>query len=620
MRLPSRLARAAVLACLFAAPRAAFAAPKGTCAEAAPIGFPSVSIDSTATQDQPAAASSCGREDRFALWYTFTAPEAGRYVFSTAGSTGLTDTTVDVYASCGGASPSIACNDDTLDSLLAAVQLDMTAGQQVFVRVAGWGNTRGDFQLGVYRPEWLDQPANDECSQAIPLSFPSRTPATTLHSTGTDVSSCGSDDASDLWYSFTAPETRDYEFFLTENSTSANLLALYTGCGTGEIDCGLAHASAHLDAGQLVYLRVGTSPNASDTFNVNVGPFPPAVVPANDAYTTATPITSVPQTLTGTTVGATADGIGFGPSCGPFVHNAVWYSFTAPSDGTYVFDTNGSAMENTVVAVFDACLSGNGNPPELFTCDDDAGIGKRSRIDGFLNAGQSVCVAVAGNYLSEDGAFTLNVSKQPDAPANDRCEGAKTLPFPGKIEAENYAARPELPAGTCPFGDFALWYTFTAPADGVYKFDVKDSVETSPDIALYDACGGEPVVCSTDPKPAVSRAMTKGQTSLVRVSTDVWWRSPMVLRVGPEGMPNGSGGGGAGGAGGAGAGGGSTTSGGGGAMGGSGGAAAGGGGTGGQDSADGCGCRAAGSGGEDGALAGVALVMAVLARRRRQFV
>jgi MYXO-CTERM domain-containing protein len=368
-----------------------------------------------------------------------------------------------------------------------------------------------------------------------------------LHSTGTDVSSCGGEDASDIWYTFTAPETRDYDFFLTQNSTSANLLALFTGCGTGEIACGLNQASAHLDAGQMVYLRVGTNPDVADEFNVNVGPLPPSVAPPNDTFANATPITEVPQTIAGTTVGATGDALNWGPTCGPFVNAAVWYSFTAPDDGTYVFDTNGSAMDDTVLAVFDECSSGNGLPPALLGCDDDSGVGRHSRIDGIMKAGQSVCIAVAGRYLSEHGAFTLNVSRLPKHPVNDECAGAVVLPFPGKIEADNYASRSEQPATACPSGDLALWYSFTAPADGVYKLDVKDSVETSPDIAVYSSCGGDVLVCSGDPKPAVSLEMKADQTVFVRISTNVFVRAPMVLRVGPAGMPASSGTGGAGG-------------------------------------------------------------------------
>ena len=67
----------------------------------------------------------------------------------------------------------------------------------------------------------------------------------------------------------------------------------------------------------MVCMRVGTSPNPADTFNVNVGPFPVASVPPNDSYWSATPVTA-PQTILGTTVGATQDALNFGPSCGAF--------------------------------------------------------------------------------------------------------------------------------------------------------------------------------------------------------------------------------------------------------------------------------------------------------------
>jgi len=87
--------------------------------------------------------------------------------------------------------------------------------------------------------------------------------------------------------------------------------------------------------------------------------------------------------------------------------------------------------------------------------------------------GESICLAVAGRYLSEEGEFVLNARLASAPPPNDRCVNAQPLAFPDEVVAENFASRPESGVFPCPSGEFGLWYSFTAPAEGVYKFDAR---------------------------------------------------------------------------------------------------------------------------------------------------
>jgi hypothetical protein len=79
--------------------------------------------------------------------------------------------------------------------------------------------------------------------------------------------------------------------------------------------------------------------------------------------------------------------------CGPFVNDAIWYSFTALDDDSYAFDTNGSEMTDMVLAVFEACDSNGPTAPALLTCDDNFGIGEQGRLEGFLEDGTSICIS-----------------------------------------------------------------------------------------------------------------------------------------------------------------------------------------------------------------------------------
>ncbi|MFO0617549.1 MAG: hypothetical protein U0414_33450 [Polyangiaceae bacterium] len=511
-----------------------------TCETARVLSFPSKTQDSTEVVTTESLVSACGKNDPFAAWYRFTAPETGRYEAITTDEGELSDTTLAFLSSCGG--DILGCNDDTLRTLFADDYVDLVAGQEVFVRVAGWARTRGSFGLTLAHPADVARPPNDACDDARTITTTAR--GSTLNATGTDSSSCGDSDASDIWFTFTAPSEDDYTFSLSQQMLAVNIVSIQTGCGTGELACGLATATAHLDAGQTVKIRVGTDPNAADQFNVNVSPGPTSITPKNDSWSTAAPIGSL-GTFAGTTAGATEDALNFGPGCAPYVNDAVWFAFTAPNAGSYVFDTNGSDMEDTALAVFDACLSGNGGPPALLGCDDDGGEGKHSRIEGTMPAGGSICLAVAGHYLDEHGGFKLNVSAAPGRPPNDHCAGALPLELSLTQSGENYGSEPEaLGDDACPGGEFALWYTFTAPEDGDFKFDTKLTTDAEPGIALYvasspDGCNGplEKIACSEDPNPAVTRTMSAGEQVWIRVGTNVFTRGPIAVRVGPKHTP-----------------------------------------------------------------------------------
>jgi MYXO-CTERM domain-containing protein len=522
------------------------ALPNESCAGAVALGVPaSISVSTLEVADST-SSSGCGKEDRFAVWYSFTAPDTRRYRFDTQGQTDLTDTTLEVYETCGG--NALVCIDDTTTSISSAVELDLVAGQKMVLRAAGWGESKGELTLSVNFPEALDAPANDLCVNAAVLDDdPGGAHGNTLHSTGSDVTSCGTSDSNDIWYSFTASETKTYDFYVTQNMITGNFVSVHGACGADELACGLLGTSAALVAGQTVFVRVGTDPNAADQFNLHVGPLGPAIQPENDAPSGAKPLGL--ETVTASTLGATKDALNFGPTCGPFVNAVVWYSFTAPEDGSFVFDTSQSALEDTILGVFGPC----DGPLPLLGCDNDSGAGKRARIDGLLAQGESVCIAVGGNLLSEVGDFTLTAQKLPAHPPNDECDQAGPLSgFPVTVSGENYASRPETLTSACPSGEFALWYSFVAPEDGWYKFDTKQSTETSPDIALYSACGDEPIACSGDPLPVVTREMTAGESVLVRLATNVFLRSEMVLHVGPAREDTPSSGGSAGATGGAG--------------------------------------------------------------------
>ncbi|MBL8785150.1 MAG: hypothetical protein JNJ59_09635 [Deltaproteobacteria bacterium] len=487
---------------------------------------------STAGLTTGQAPSPCAVEDELALWFAFEVPEVAREQAMVFTVESAFDTTLALYGACG---ELIACVDDQPHDLAPKLDRWLEPGQIVRVRVGGWGGTRGDFVLRVEPANEAGRPPNDRCEDAVEVTQERPAHAATWNASGEDLSSCGPEDAVDVWYRFVAPSAGEYQFAIRENLISAHYITVFSGCAaTEELACGFGGASATLAAGQEVVLRVGTNPSVADWFNVVALPAPPAVVPPNDSWLGAIEV-GVPSTTTATTRGATREAFNWGPDCGPYVQSAIWYAFEAPTSDVYVFDTAGSALEDTVVALFEPCDARGEGPPGLLACNDFDAPGDHGRLDGFMEAGARVCIAVAGRYLSDAGEVTLNVSRLGAPPVNDTCAGALPIAAGEQLYGVNYASRAVDALTPCPYGNFPLWYRFTAPADGVYKIDTKAGRDAWPDLAVFTSCepAAEMRVCSAEDQPAVPVSLRRGETVYIRVSTTVWWRGVIPLRVGP---------------------------------------------------------------------------------------
>ena len=89
--------------------------------------------------------SSCaGSGDVNDVWYYFIPGEDGLATFSLCGSASW-DTTLSVFASCGGAE--LGCDDDACGDLRSTTTVGVLMGQTYYVRVAGYGGATGTFTL-----------------------------------------------------------------------------------------------------------------------------------------------------------------------------------------------------------------------------------------------------------------------------------------------------------------------------------------------------------------------------------------------------------------------------------------------------------------------------------------
>lgn len=95
------------------------------------------------------------------------------------------------------------------------------------------------------------------------------------------------------------------------------------------------------------------------------------------------------------------------PSCGSNPTRTGWFAFTPAEDGTYILDTNDSAI-NAVMSIWED----DGGLNEL-GCDDNSGFGNEARLVRSLTAGTTYYVEVAG-VNDAGGEIGLKIRKQVD--------------------------------------------------------------------------------------------------------------------------------------------------------------------------------------------------------------
>ncbi len=438
------------------------------------------------------------------VFFRFTPPSTGFYDFGTCGST-INQTVLSVHAGCPvTAANAIACNQkgslttctgSSSHSYLAGVHLN--AGVEYFIRLAGAGGGfrgSGDFESGDYTLYALEgvevlPPANDECQNATPLTAGTTIAGSTIYATG-EPSSCGTADAWDVWYAFTAPASSPmlYRFTIPPQAfnDSGAVISAYTSCGGGLISCAKIAAFASeskslavvLDPGQSIRLRIAGENGTQDEFTVQTETV--GVAPPNWKCATAHPLSANTQVTVNTTNAPnTLDGSCSDFSADPF---ALWYSFTAPQAGYYRFFTDGFPppdlfnFRHTTLAVYSSC----GGTRLLCATQGDPLATNSVAAAGTLQlaANQTVKVRTAFG-LSNRGEFTLEAAGPlpPPAPVvNDVCGSAKLISsFPFNETTDMALATDDAAAlAACPSASRSLgvWYRLTPPVSGTLVVSV----------------------------------------------------------------------------------------------------------------------------------------------------
>jgi Ca2+-binding RTX toxin-like protein len=193
---------------------------------------------------------------------------------------------------------------------------------------------------------------------------------------------------------------------------------------------------------------------------------PPAFgAPANDAFGSALWLGSAPTgTVVGWNVSATKEP-GEPDHAGNVGGHSVWYTWTAPASGNAAFTTSDSDFD-TLLAVYtgDTLVS-----LTAVAANDDDRFDWTSTVSFAVTGGTVYRVAVDG-FSGKLGNFRL--SWRP-SPANDNFAAAQSLD-----SASSGSVTGDAQGATAEPGDddaATVWYRWTVPADGTYKFDTVGS-------------------------------------------------------------------------------------------------------------------------------------------------
>ncbi len=88
--------------------------------------------------------TSCTSGDSIDVWHRYTPATSGSVTISTCGAGTTYDSAISVFTACGGTQ--LACNDDFCE-LSSMVTLNMTAGVEYLIRLAGFGGSTGGYEL-----------------------------------------------------------------------------------------------------------------------------------------------------------------------------------------------------------------------------------------------------------------------------------------------------------------------------------------------------------------------------------------------------------------------------------------------------------------------------------------
>jgi hypothetical protein len=310
---------------------------------------------------EPGEPNHAGNPGGASVWYSWTAPSSGAWRFDTFGSS--FDTLLAVYTGTSVGALSLVVSNDNFNGGDTSEVIFRAAGGTIYhIAVDGYNGAVGSLVL------------NWAATADLPV-ITGFTPASGGAGTSVTINGTGFTGANIVLFDGVST-------VFAANSDAQISANVPPGAGTGPIS---------------VTTPSGTS-QSTNNFVVTVNP------PANDNFANALAITGTVATVTGSNVGATRE-----PG-EPFIAGnsggaSVWWTWTAPSNGTYSITTRDSSFPTLLgvytggsVASLNLVVANDEGPnmgtASLVTFTASAGVTYQIDVDGFDGATGDIVLTV----------------------------------------------------------------------------------------------------------------------------------------------------------------------------------------------------------------------------------
>ena len=477
--------------------------PEGmACSDPEDLTGASFPVQLTGTfDDDPASGPSCDTTPNNVVWYTFTPSTTGLYEIQAGNQTttiAFSRLAVFEGTACGTYGTEVDCV--TAISTDISTTVSLTQGTTYLIMFFTDGDTYTMVDPSISIVEQVIDPG-EGCSNAVDVTsetFPYPVSGTyTLDGTGT---SCASDAYNAVYFSYT-PSTSDWYYVTGSNvgGSGSTGIAVLDGLGCdpygAELDCAAstttdATAHVYLEAG-LSYLVAFHSGAAADFMvdpRIDIAFAPPP--PAGEVCMNPLDVTgaSFPVQSSGT-----FDRDPGGGSCAPDATNAIWYSYTAPSDGLYQIDL----VNNTTTYAFSrvAVYEGTTCAPQgvELTCRSASDVTVSTLLD--LTAGTTYLI----QFYTDGDTYTMvdpEITISPVTPAAGQwCTTAIDVTgasFPYAVTG-TFDLDPERGGSCAPEAYNAVFFSYTPQASDWYYVtgrNVGGSGETR--MAVFEGTGCSP--------------------------------------------------------------------------------------------------------------------------------
>ena len=366
------------------------------------------------------------------VWWEWIAPASGDVTISTTGSS--FDTTLAVYqGSSLGSLNLMGANDDS-SGLQSAVTFSASAGAAYQVQVDGYAGAEGDIELNY-------PPPGSSTGAPVIVTQPVGRSVIVGDSFTVSVTASGQPTLKYQWLLDGTP--------ILNATASSYSVAVSIETDEGNYTVEISNAIASV---------------VSNPAYVSVEPV--GLVPANDVFSEAQLLPGTSGLIAGANIRGTGEA---GEPDHAYVSTplaSIWYTWTAPSNGTFNLDTFGSDYDTTLAVYTGSTV---GSLLELASNDDSVGL--QSAVTIPVAAGVTYHCAVDG-YSSNEGQVVLNYAFMPGgggSQPNDNFASRTALIGNTTATGSNIGATGETGeishAGvSVPLA--SVWWSWEAPDDG----------------------------------------------------------------------------------------------------------------------------------------------------------